>query len=348
MDISKVDRNFEVKTQIKKDDIVFYDVEAAPFKLYGVMREGKNFRRLPEKIAKATSEGVHHLHAQTAGGRVRFVTDSPYIAVVAEYSAVGKMPHFPFTGSIGFDLYSGTRYFRTFVPPVTTEDHLESVVELKEKVEREYTLNFPLYSEVTKVYIGLQEGSVLKAASDYSAELPIVYYGSSITQGGCCSRPGNAYQNIITRELNVDHINLGFSGSAKAEDVMADYVAGLDMLAFVYDYDHNAPTVEHLEATHERMFKKVRAAHPDLPVLMLTRPKYYLTEEEEQRLAVVRKTYENALAAGDKNVYFIPGPDLLNDFVREAALVDNCHPTDAGFISMADVVGKKLKEILSI
>ncbi len=347
MDISKVDRNFAVKTNIEKDDIVFYDAEQAPFKIYGIKREGELFRRLPESIAKATNEGVHHLHANTAGGRVRFVTDSPYIAIVSEYgSYVGKMPHFPFTGSIGYDLYTGKQYLKTFVPHIDTKERLESVIDIYEPALREYTINFPLYSEVKKLYIGLKEGCVLEPVADYVEPLPIVYYGSSITQGGCASRPGNAYQSIIGRELDMDHINLGFSGSAKAEDVIADYVAGLEMCVFVYDYDHNAPNTAHLAATHEKMFKKVRAAHPDLPILMLTRPKYYLTAEEEERQAIVRKTYENALAAGDKNVYFIPGTELLVDLVRECALVDNCHPNDAGFASMAYVIGNKLKEIL--
>ena len=146
--------------------------------------------------------------------------------------------------------------------------------------------------------------------------------------------------------MDCDHINLGFSGNAKGEEAIAEYIAGLKMSAFVYDYDHNAPNPAHLAATHERMFRIIRNAQPELPILMLTRPKYYLEETEKERLEIVRRTYENALAAGDKNVYFIPGPELLMDLVREEALVDNCHPADGGFISMAYVIGEKLKEIL--
>ena len=151
---------------------------------------------------------------------------------------------------------------------------------------------------------------------------------------------------MVARWLDTDYVNFGFSGNAKGEDAIAEYIAGLKMSAFVYDYDHNAPTPEHLEVTHERMFKIIRAAQPSLPILMLTRPKYHLAETEKQRLAIVRRTYENALAAGDKNVYFIPGTELLLELVREEALVDNCHPADGGFISMAYVIGQKLKEIL--
>ena len=345
MDISKIDKNFALPTKIQREGLVFHDAESAPFRIYGVYRDGEKFRRLPEAVAQATNEGVWRLHANTAGGRVRFVTDSPFIAISAEMGSVGKMPHFAFTGSIGFDLYSGKRYFRSFIPPVDVADHFEDIRDVDGTL-REYTINFPLYSEVKKLYIGLQEGCRLETAPEYAITDPVVYYGSSITQGGCASRPGCAYQSIITRALDCDHINLGFSGNAKGEEAIAEYIAGLKMSAFVYDYDHNAPNPAHLAATHERMFRIIRNAQPELPILMLTRPKYYLEETEKERLEIVRRTYENALAAGDKNVYFIPGPELLMDLVREEALVDNCHPADGGFISMAYVIGEKLKEIL--
>ena len=146
--------------------------------------------------------------------------------------------------------------------------------------------------------------------------------------------------------LDTDYINLGFSGNAKAEDEIADYIAGLDMSVFVYDYDHNAPTVEHLAATHEKLFRKFREKHPETPVIMMSRPKYHLTDEEEKRLAVVRKTYENAAASGDKNVYLLTGPEMFDEFSVECATVDNCHPNDSGFICMAKSLIPMLKNCL--
>lgn len=255
------------------------------------------------------------------------------------------MSHFAFTGSIGCDMYSGTRYIGTIVPPTNVTNEYEGVINTLSEEACEYTINMPLYSETDKMYIGIKEGSILKEAPDYDIKKPIVYYGSSITQGGCASRPGNSYQSIISRELDADFINLGFSGSARAEDEMAEYIASLDMSVFVYDYDHNAPTLEHYKNTHERMFKIIRERKPDLPILMMTRPEYYLDEDETARLQVMLDTYNNAIAAGDKNVYYIKGPDLIAS-VRESALVDGGHPNDSGFVSMAHVVSAKLKEIL--
>ena len=118
------------------------------------------------------------------------------------------------------------------------------------------------------------------------------------------------------------------------------------MSAFVYDYDYNAPNVEHLEATHEAMFKIIRKANPKLPIIMLSRPKAHLTPLEEKRMEVIHRTYENAKAAGDENVYFIAGPDLLTKDVWETALVDAAHPNDSGFLSMAKTLTSLLEKIL--
>jgi hypothetical protein len=115
------------------------------------------------------------------------------------------------------------------------------------------------------------------------------------------------YTSIISRELDINYINLGFSGNALAEKEISDYIKGLDMSIFVYDYDHNAPTLEHLQNTHERMFKEIRQAHPNLPIIIASRPKYYLTKEEKVRFKVIKQTYDNAIANGDKNVYLLGG-----------------------------------------
>lgn len=348
--IEEIDENFRVKTSLPCDGLYFYDAETEPFRIYGVRREGDRFCRLPERVAKAVNEGVHRLYANTAGGRVRFVTDSPYVAISAQMDNISKMPHFPLTGSGGFDLYTdeerGQCYRGTFMPPLDTETGYESLITIPgEKRERVITLNFPLYSDVRKLWIGLEENAVIKAAPDYTYEQPIVFYGSSITQGGCASRPGNAYQAILSRRLDCNFINLGFSGSARGEDAMTDYIASLDMRAFVMDYDHNAPTAAHLEATHEPMFRSIRKAHPELPIILMARPKVRLLQEEEERLAIIRRTYENALAAGDRRVWLLTGRDLISHEAQETATVDDCHPNDSGFASMARALEQVLRAI---
>lgn len=162
---------------------------------------------MPESVAKNVTRGVDALHTNTAGGRVRFKTDSQYIAIHAEMDGLGKMPHFALTGAIGFDLYVNNKYEKTFVPPFDIKDGFESIVEFSNKELREITINFPLYSNVNDLYIGLQNDAIVKEASPYKNTKPIVYYGSSITQGGCASRPGMAYQSILSRRFNHDFVN---------------------------------------------------------------------------------------------------------------------------------------------
>ncbi len=343
-DISKIDKNFKIESTVERAGVEFFNIDEAPFKIYGVYRENGIYRRMPEEVAKSVSEGVYGLHWHTAGGRVRFVTDSKFISINASLNNLGKMPHFPLTGSIGFDMYNGDTYVKTFVPPFDIEDGYESSFEFAESEKRCITINFPLYSGVTELYIGLDGGSLLEEAPEYANEKPIVYYGSSITQGGCASRPGTIYQAIISRHFNYDYINLGFSGSAKGEDEIIDYIKNLDMSMFVCDYDHNAPSVEHLKATHEKMFKAVRAVHPDIPIILMSRPQYRQIKEVKERRAVVESTYQNALASGDKNVYFIDGV-ALTELCGNDGTVDTCHPTDYGFASMAQAVIKVMKDI---
>ena len=342
-EIGSIDKNLRVETEIKKEGIRFYNALEAPFKIYGVFHNGERYVRMPEEVSKTVSDAVHMLSKNTAGGRVRFRTNSPYVAIHRK-GEMGLMPHMASTGSSGFDLYFGARYINTFVPPATVSaDGYESIIEYGGSEMREVTINFPLYSNVRDFYIGLDENAAVEAPTDYKIEKPVVFYGSSITQGGCASRPGTCYQAYVTRQFDCDHINLGFSGNAKAEVVMAEYVANLDMSLFVYDYDHNAPTCEHLIETHERMYKIVREKHPDMPIIMMSRPKLYLSAEEEKRFNIINKTFENAKANGDNNIYFIDGRDLCK-YCGNEGTVDGCHPTDFGFASMAKVLCDFIEE----
>lgn len=350
-----LDKNFTIETKIERAGITFYNALSTPFSLHGLIYENGKYARMPDEVGESlkgpmTKPGsVRALSKHTAGGRVRFITNSPYVAIKAIIPNINHMPHMPLTGECGFDLYVGcgidTRYKGSFIPPITTTDEFESVIDLPGNDLKDITINFPLYNGVINLYIGLKEGSQLLPPKPYKYEKPIVYYGSSITQGGCASRPGTCYQAIISRELDIDHINLGFSGNAKAEDEMADYVASLDTSIFVYDYDHNAPTIEHYRDTHERFFLKFREKHPDTPVIFMTRPKVYLSASDEERVKIARGTYERAVERGDKNVYFIEGRELMA-LAGDNGTVDGTHPTDLGFFAMAKRLSQTIEEIL--
>ena len=355
MRIEEIDKNLKVESAMGLTDVIFTDVRSDPFRVYGFY-DYKNqpvFRRLPEDVARATNDGVYGLHIHTAGGRVRFSTDSPYIAIRCKMQGVTLFPHMTLAGTSGFDLYetkNGTDGFRgTFMPPVGMKDGYSSYQcpNMDGKMH-DYTIHFPLYNDVISLEIGLKEGSLVGGGADYKPTAPIVYYGSSITQGGCASRPGNAYQNIISAKRNIDHINLGFSGSARGEDAICDYMASLPMSVFVCDYDHNAPSAEHLLATHEKLYDKIRAAHPDIPVIFVTKPDALYREDDVRRWDIVYATYKKAYAKNPKTAGFINGHTLFGTEYHDACTVDTCHPNDAGFVRMADVIDAEIDRLMRL
>ncbi len=343
--IESIDKNFVVPSVTEEDDVVWYNIRKNPFKIYGLYEptaEGL-FRRIPREVALNCEQGVRDLHVHTAGGRVRFKTDSPYLALKVFIPGVSGMSHMAYSGIAGFDLYEqrkGEFLFRgRFGPGIKTE-----TTEYGGKVTLrgglcDLVLSFPLYNAVNEVYVGIKRGSVLEEGEEYKITEPIVFYGSSITQGGCASRPSTCYQPYISHRFNADFVNLGFSGSAKGEPAMAEYIASLNMSAFVLDYDYNAPTIEHLKKTHLPFYKAVRNANPDLPIVIISRP----TPSDRKRFEVVKATYDYAVANGDKKVKLIDG-DTLFGGEFDYCTVDGCHPNDFGFYKMGKVIGDALAE----
>lgn len=348
MKISEIDRNLAVPNALNLPDAVFFDVKEAPIAVCGLwqVEKGKKFLRMPQEVADSTNEGVRELNAHTAGGRIRFRTNSPYIALKAVMPDNPTMPHITMVGQSGFDLYVSDAgqyaYCGSFIPGNRHHGYEQS--RPTDGQMHTYTIHMPLYDSVEEVYIGLARGAELEAPEAYRYTRPVVYYGSSITQGGCASRPGNAYQAMIARRLDADFVNLGFSGSARGEETIARYLASLDASVFVCDYDHNAPSAEHLAATHFRLYEIYRAAHPDTPYVMISKPDFH--PEEEARRQVILESYRRARENGDENVYFIDGARLFDGEFADSCTVDGCHPNDLGFFRMAMKIGDVVASLI--
>jgi len=340
-------------TNLDDKDLIYLDIRKEPFDLYGLYDPVNQpvFKRLPDELANKCNFGVKNYYLNTAGGRIRFCTDSDYLCIQVFTPQINKMNHMTLLGSSGFDIYEDFEarsvFFNRFTAEVDTKDWYEMRIRFDYHKLRYFTLNFPLYNKVDKVYIGVQEDSSLDHGMQYRHKLPVVYYGSSITQGGCATRPGNAYEAIISRMCDTDYINLGFSGSALGEKEMAEYIAGIDMSIFVLDYDHNAPTIEHLRNTHESFFNIIRNKKPSLPIILLSKPDFSdYSFDKLHRRNIIYTTYMNAVEKGDKNVYFIDGRSLFGDEYRDCCTVDGCHPNDLGFLRMAQVIGRMVKELI--
>ena len=347
MDIARIDRNFLAGSRIDRTDIRWVNVLESPIRLHGLaVAEPGRFWRLPEGLIDEVNEGVSAMARCTAGGRVRFRTDSPFIAFRGWLLNTGSMPHMPLTGSAGVDVLVNGRSVTTFRPLNDQEAWFESLAEVGDGM-KDVEMNLPLYNGLTDGWVGLHKAAVLEAPRPYAVEKPLVFYGSSITQGGCASKPGNSYPAFLGRWLSADHVNLGFSGSARGEEHMARYIAGLAMSAFILDYDHNAPDTAHLAATHERFYRIVRQAQPTLPIVMVSKPDG--DADPRQRAArreIIRATYERARAAGDERVWFVDGETLFGTDDRDACTMDGTHPNDLGFYRMAKGLLPVMKEAL--
>lgn len=349
-----------------KEQLEWHAFDEKIFDLYGVFYSDENqeFLRLPKEVAKATSEGVEWLSNQTSGGRLRFCTDSKIVAIKVAEQLCAFKSHIPVTGQMGFALYTDGKYERTFAPDLTAIENRKKEIfsfstffkTIYPKQQGEfynYDLHFPLYSSVKQLYIGVIKGSKFQAPKKYSSKLPIVYYGSSITQGACASHPGNEYQGLISRELDLDYINLGFAGKAKGEQVMAEYISTIPHSLFVMDYDNNAPTLEHLEQTHYAFYKTYRQKHKNTPIIFVTKPNWWIDFPADKYAnkttpctKIIKQTYKKALQEGDKNVYFIDGKTFFGKDLYDCT-VDSIHPNDHGFYLMAKKLIPVIKKALN-
>lgn len=353
MDIAKYDKNF-AKTE--SADIAFdvYDAKEEPFTLYGAFsEEGRHYARLPQALARGISDELLWCANCGAGLRLTFSTDSNRMKIQVKFSDKGLLPHMALTGSACFNLVcdsSGGKFVGNFMPDLVVENKtFEAELKLNGTGMRDYTLFFPLYSCVEELYLNFEKGSAVSSYKKYDGLKRVLYYGSSITHGGCASRADSFYPQLVSEFTRTDYTVLGFSGNAKAEDAMIEYLKNFECDLFVCDYDHNAPDVEYLAATHEKLYKKFKEnpAHANVPVIFLSAPDGLRMERGDERFAVVEQTYLIAKTAGD-DVYLIDGRTIYPEDVREHCAVDGCHPTDLGFYFMAKAVAPLVLKALKL
>lgn len=351
MKIEQVDKNFLKEEYTESADEKCYTMPCEGFDLYGVFYDEKRnrFMRMDGDVADRVSEGVSWLSKQTSGGRIRFSTDSSTIGISVTYSSLDQMPHMPLTGSCGFALLEkvGKTYktISMFRPNHTEESGYTGEVAVKQEGKHEYVLYFPLYNNVTSLRIYLDKTAKLYAPEKYRDVKPILYYGASIDQGGCASRPDCSYPAILSKWNNIDFINLGFSGNAKGETLMAEYLTGIDCSMCFMAYDGNAPTVEFLENTHFAFYQTYRKVKKDVPVVFMSVPCFDNKRNAAERREVLRRSYHRAKELGDNNVYFIDGETLFGEKDREMCTVEGIHPNDLGFYRIAEQIYKLYGQI---
>lgn len=326
-----------------------------PIQIFGIPTwdEKKEFRRLtPELIEFFTGklQAFPRVGTRCPGARLCFRTDSETIKVKVTIEPSGSDLGMSIFACKSAHVLIGERknaYFAGLVHPDNGEmDTFEKEFK-KKNVMEDITIFLPIATVVKNVEISIEDDARIETPTPYTYQKPVLFYGSSITEGAHATRPSNAYTALLSTWLDFDYYNLGFSGGAKGNPEIADFINTLDISAFVLDYDHNAPDVAHLEATHEPFFKKIREKNPNLPILMMSSPDFDYAPDKAERREVIRKTYENAVVAGDKNVYFLDGETFFGTEDRHCCTSDTCHPNDLGHYRMAKVILPVMREMLT-
>jgi hypothetical protein len=302
------------------------------------------YDRLPAKAHGQVPGVVWDLSHDSAGLCVRFITDAPEIKV--RWTVRGRnlaMPHMPATGVSGIDLYvkqpNAAWRFLGNGRPLAVSDTASFAV----PPNSECLLYLPLYNGTASLQIGIPKDRHISKPDSSSPKRPcVVWYGTSITQGGCASRPGMAATAIVGRRLDAEIMNLGFSGSARMEPEIADLLAELNPSVFVLDPLANM-SPEMVAERVEPFVKKLRAAHPDTPILLAEDASVYNVSPTEKG-RILRDVVNRLAAAGVKNLHVLSNRGMLGH--DGEATVDGCHPTDLGMMRQAEVFTQAIKPLL--
>jgi hypothetical protein len=313
------------------------------------------FDRMPGKAKGVVTDGVWGLSKHSAGMCVRFASNA--VSIAGRWTLTGKnlaMEHMPATGVSGVDLYVNDggvwRWIGMGRPKAQANEQVlaDSIPE----GTHEYLLYLPLYNGVESVEIGVPPGAMIGKAAPRPANRskPICYYGTSIAQGGCASRPGMAHTSILGRMLNRPVINLGFSGNGRMEPAMGTLLAELDVAAYVLDCLPNM-SPELVSQRVEPFVETLRKAHPDTPIVLVENIAYQAgaflpgpREAYQSKNRVLREVYDRLTGKGVKNLHYVPGQTLLGK--DGEGTVDGTHPNDLGFQRFAEALEPVLRKIL--
>ena len=337
------------KNVLNLDRPVFLDAWDPVFRVYNLMHG--SLSRLPDELTRPIDPALAFLGGMPAGGRIRLRTDSPYLGLCVEF---GQVEGSDLVAYHSFDLYREENKKQSFIGTIwhfeKTDDHMEMAHFPLDGEMHDYVLYLPLMSEVKRLNLILKEGTALETPASYKKEDPVVVYGSSIVHGVGTARPGLAYPAILSRMLGRDVVNMGFSGHAKAEKEVVEYIARMQMSVFLFDYDHNAPSQDYLRATHFESYKRFRALHPEVPIIFASKVDYLygdLKANEERRQIILESLWRAKEECKDKHVYFVDGALIYPANVRGNCTQDGCHPNCMGYHYMAKAFAPVIRRALA-
>lgn len=323
--------------------IVYYDAAGFPLLGKATNHTITHYERLPDSLENKIRPSLWELGRCSAGLAVRFRSNSSAIAAKWEVLYDQKMSHMNPTGVKGLDLYALVDGKWRFVNSGRPQgkNNTATIISNMHPLEREYMLYLSLYDCVTSLKIGIDSTSTISQPQVQLPvrEKPVVCYGTSIQQGCSATRPGMAHTNILSRWLNREFINLGFSGNAQLDFEIADVVAGVDASLYILDFVPNS-SVRQIEEKTNKFYSIIRDKHPQTPILFVENPVYThglfdqrAGKDVEDKNKVLNIVFNSLKTHGEKNIYLLSAKDILG--TDGEATIDGIHFTDVGFMRYA-------------
>ena len=328
-------------------------IDGQSLTIIGKYHSEKNYARFPKEYKNKLREDVWGLGQHSAGISIRFRTNASEISVRWTLLEDNIMDHMAFTGIKGVDLYAWVdnnwKYVNTARVKGKTNEF--TLIRTSGAIYREYLLNLPLYDGIDSLSIGVNSSAEigLPAEKYLIDKKPVVYYGSSIAQGGCASRPGMAFTNILERAMDRTFINMGFSGSGTFDIPVGEAMSEIDAALYIIDCNPNTKT----ELIYERaveLVKLLKEKRPAVPVL-LVEGFYYVSgfgnpkeSDQAKKNVELQRAFNTLKKSGLKQIYYKKGDGMIGDDFE--GTVDGVHPNDLGMMRIAESLEPAIKKLI--
>lgn len=357
-DVSKYDPRMAIDNAVvDTNGVMWIDGKFLPLEGRVFDNVDHYYDRLPCNVTTNVNAGVRNMKHHTSGMQFRFTTTSSIIHLKwVPYNRNLAMDHMPSTGVSGLDVYTfdaESGKWRYLVTGRITKPTGSSLT-VSIKPGTPIIVNLPLYNGIKEFKLGVKKGSTVAALPLRKSGInkPVVFYGTSITHGGCCSRPGLGFVNIIGRRLDVPVVNLGFSGSGVMEYEMSEHLAAIDASCYVLDCLWNMGTTNggnrkgrNVEENYEKFIRNLRAKRPNVPIIMAEQCDVRCGKPNKKD-EYIRSLYNKLIEEGWKNLIYLPKDNMYpGDF---EGTVDGCHPNDLGMMTLADAFGGAVKKALNL
>lgn len=356
MKTEQLDQNFKINSFEEDIELdYYYPATSDKMNVYGLLDRMHLCRFTKEDLEEIEKENpnVCFLAKDTSGACITFKTNSKKLVLEANVGPIRLINSMPLTGITGFDIYikKNKKWKYLNVTRIEyPENHIKFALFDNFTGLNEVLIHFPLYNSVENIRIGLTKGAIIEPLEERKPL--IVIYGTSLTQGGCASRPGNSFVNMISRKTNYNIYNFGFSGNGLGEKSVIDAICKIENVdMFIIDYDANAGSTGSLFTTLEPIVQKVRMTYPNIPILIISRLPYILEEyfpyirEKMMKRRTFQENFVKEYQEIDKNLYYLDGESLFDEAYHDY-YADDIHLNDLGFKKLADVLKNKIVEIL--